>query len=341
MGRKNNRLIYFLDVHFQDLLIMVNHKKIPYGFTLVELLVVIAIIGILIAMLLPAVQAAREAARRMQCGNNLKQMGLAMHNHVTAQGKLPCAGLGWNGSLSCWRGMSALVQILPYMENSTITAQVNFDERLWSQASSGVWKNSMPMYCCPSDDAHDRVAWNIMARSNVAFCVGTGGSFASGSPDVIEHVIPPNRTGVVLETDGAFYLEEGRSLNDFTDGLSVTAFGSEILAGRVDTAASVYNIDYRGRWALPYEGGAAYAHRTTPNSSEPDVMPYCCVSSDDMPCVVSGTHQDEYYAARSRHPGGVNVLFGDGHVQFYGNEVDSEIWRSLATIRGGETPGQE
>ncbi len=130
--------------------------------------------------------------------------------------------------------------------------------------------------------------------------------------------------------------KERRRLGDFSDGLSTTAFGSELLAGRVDSAASVYDTDHRGRWVMPFEGGAAYSHRTTPNTSEPDVMPYCCVSSEDMPCIVQGGLGDEYYAARSRHPGGVNVLFGDGHAEFYENSVDLKVWRALATVKGGE-----
>jgi prepilin-type N-terminal cleavage/methylation domain-containing protein/prepilin-type processing-associated H-X9-DG protein len=309
------------------------------GFTLVELLVVIAIIGILIALLLPAVQAAREAARRMQCTNNMKQLGVAMHNHATAVNRLPCAGLGWNDALTGWRGMSALVQVLPYLENESVTVQVDFDKRIWDQSTA--WKNPMPVYCCPSDSAYGRLSWHTVSRSNMAVCVGTAGSFKNlpGNRN-FETVRPANRVGMDLETDGAFYLEVGRGSSEFPDGLSTTALGSEILAGRVDTASSVYATDHRGRWVMPFEGGAAYSHRTTPNTSEPDVMPYCCVSSSDMPCVVQGDLQDEYFAARSNHPGGVNVFFGDGHVEFYGDTVDLSLWRALATVAGGELVGR-
>ncbi len=319
---------------------MAKRIQTKTGFTLVELLVVIAIIGILIALLLPAVQAAREAARRMQCNNNMKQLGLAMHNHASAQNRLPSCGLGWNDAMTGWRGMSALVQLLPYTENETVSSQVNFEYRIWDKENTtvtGVWKNPMPMYCCPSDDALGRISWHFVSRSNLAVCVGTAGSFKNAPGNrAFEYTKPADRVGMDLETDGAFYLEEGRSLNDFPDGLSKTAFGSEILAGKVDTGATVYDTDHRGRWVMPFEGGAAYSHRTTPNSSEPDVMTYCCVSSEEMPCVVQGDLQDEYFAARSRHPGGVNVLFGDGHVEFYEDSVDLKLWRELATVEGGE-----
>jgi prepilin-type N-terminal cleavage/methylation domain-containing protein/prepilin-type processing-associated H-X9-DG protein len=309
------------------------------GFTLVELLVVIAIIGILIALLLPAVQAAREAARRMQCTNNMKQIGLAVHNHATALGRLPSAGLGWNDAMTGWRGMSTLVQVLPYLENESVTFQVDFDKRIWDQVAA--WKNPMPVYCCPSDSAYGRLSWHTVSRSNMAVCVGTAGSFKNlpGNRN-FEIIKPANRAGMDLKTDGAFYLEVGRGLNEFTDGLSTTALASEILAGRVDTGPSVYATDHRGRWVMPFEGGAAYSHRTTPNTSEPDVMTYCCVSSPDMPCVIQGDLQDEYFAARSKHPGGVNVLFGDGHVEFYDDTVDLTLWRALATVAGSELVGR-
>ena len=309
-----------------------------HGFTLVEVLVVIAIIGVLVTLLLPAVQSAREASRRMSCTNNMKQIGLAMHNHVTARRQLPSAGVGWNDALTGWRGFSALVQLLPYLEEGTVTFQVDFQARIWDQRAA--WRNPMPMYRCPSDEADGRWSWHEVSRSNMAFCVGTGASFKNAPGNrAFEQTRPADRVGMDLETDGAFYLEVGRGLREFTDGLSKTAFGSELLAGRVDDEVSVYASDHRGRWVMPFEGGAAYSHNTTPNSSVPDVMPYCCVSFPDMPCVVQGGLQDEHYAARSKHPGGVDVLLGDGHVDFYEDEVDFRIWQALATVRGGEVVG--
>lgn len=305
------------------------------AFTLVELLVVIAIIGVLIGLLLPAVQAARESARRTQCVNNMKQIGLAMHNHETAVNRLPNCGMGWNDANTGWRGFSTLVQLLPYLEQGTVTFQVNYQARIWDQVNA--WKNQLSVYICPSDEASGRLSWHSVARSNMAVCVGTAGSFKNAPGNrAFEWTKPSDRVNMDLKTDGAFYLEEGRRLAEFTDGLSNTVFGSEILAGRVDTGPSVYETDHRGRWVLPFEGGAAYSHKTTPNSSIPDRMTYCCVSLPDMPCEVQGDLQDEYFAARSQHPGGVNVLFGDGHVGFYGNGVSLGMWRALATVSAGE-----
>jgi prepilin-type N-terminal cleavage/methylation domain-containing protein/prepilin-type processing-associated H-X9-DG protein len=305
------------------------------GFTLVELLVVIAIIGILVALLLPAVQAARESARRMQCTNHLKQIGLAMQTYASARGRLPSCGAGWNDNQTAWRGFSTLVQLLPYLEEGNVTFQVDYQARLWDQMTA--WRNQISVYLCPSDTALGRSAYFGIARSNMAVCVGTAGSFknAPGNRN-FEYTPPADRMDMDLETDGAFYLEVGRPLKEFTDGLSKTAFASEILAGRVDSGRSEYSTDYRGRWVVPFEGGAAYSHKTTPNSSIPDRMKYCCVADLDMPCELQGDLQDEYYAARSMHPGGVNLMLGDGHVEFCADSVSLSSWQALATVRGGE-----
>lgn len=314
------------------------------AFTLVELLVVIAIIGVLVALLLPAVQAAREAARRSQCVNNMRQIGVATQNYVTARGRLPSCGTGWDKARTAFGGFSTLVQLLPYLEQGTISFQVDFKTHVWhgNNLTSGVWKNQPSVYLCPSDDALGRVVsvpgypWG---RSNMAVCVGTG---SSAPPHLTGNDIwvtkpearPSNKQD--LRTDGAFYLETGRRLQEFEDGLSMTAFGSELLAGRVDTASTVYDTDYRGRWMMPFEGGAAYSHKTTPNSSVPDQMYFCCVSYPEMPCVEPVGFFSEYYAARSLHPGGVNLMFGDGHVGFYSDSVDNKVWSALATLQGGE-----
>ena len=150
-----------------------------------------------------------------------------------------------------------------------------------------------------------------------------------------------------FKSEGAFVLEVGRKLSEFTDGLSQTAVGSEVLAGR-DERGNPENgntYDPRGIWFQGFSGGAIYEHRFTPNASDPDFFRW--VSSceplpppADMPCVTGSTEEGEYFSARSAHPGGVNVLFGDGHVEFTSDDVDFAVWQAIATVAEGEVVGE-
>ena len=303
-----------------------HHSKHPGAFTLVELLVVIAIIGILIALLLPAVQAAREAARRMQCSSNLKQVGLAILNYENTHKMLP---KGTSCTANC-KGHSALTALLPYVEQGDIFDQYDFSQRIYEPVNLRVTVIHIPPYMCASDNAAGRIMNNWFARSNLVLCFGSKKAGVSSTN---------------WETDGAFQNDVCKKLGDFTDGTSSTAVVSEVLAGRDDSYADDHNFDVRGVWSEGTSmGTCAYTHLHTPNSSVGDalfLMPgqRNCVPDDNMPCSDSAgnTYYGEYASARSRHPGGVNVAFADGHVSFYTNEVDWDIWQALSTIAGGET----
>lgn len=297
------------------------------GFTLVELLVVIAIIGILIALLLPAVQAAREAARRIHCTSNLKQVGLAVLNYENTNKVLP---IGMNIALPQFKGHSAFSGLLPYVEQADLYVQYDFEKRLYDAVNLRVTRVHVPAFMCASDNASGRIMNDNFARSNYVLCFGS------------------NKTGQSAtnwNTDGAFRRDVARRLADLSDGTSSTALASEVLAGRDDSVVGDNQFDIRGVWSEGTAMGAcAYTHLNTPNSSVGDALfmdsgQRNCVAEEKMPCSSSAgnTYYNEYASARSRHPGGVNVVFADGHVSFFSDEVDWKAWQALSTIAGGET----
>lgn len=301
------------------------------GFTLVELLVVIAIIGILIAMLLPAVQAAREAARRMHCSSNLKQVGLAILNYEVTNNILP---IGMNISLPDFKGHSAFSALLPYVEQMKLYEQYNFEIRIYDEVNYRVTRMSIPAFICASDGASGRLLNGNFARSNFVVCFGS------------------NTTGkseTNWDTDGAFQRDVNKRLSDLSDGTSFTALASEVIAGRDDTFDDNQEMDIRGIWSEGSSMGAcAYTHLNTPNSSVGDDLfslpsQKNCVPEDLMPCSYSagGVYFPEYASERSHHPGGVNVVFADGHVSFHNNEIDWQTWQALSTISGDEAIGNE
>ena len=324
----------------------------PHGFTLVELLVVIAIIGILVALLLPAVQSAREAARRMECVNNMKQIALAMHNHVDAKKRLPSGCMGLNQEKTRWLGHSAFFQVLPYLEEVNVADLLDMDLPNEFAGNSQAMATPIRVYCCPSDDSFGRILQpyvhqtvgseppeHLAARSNIAVCFGTVQHMPE-SGDNSSFQWPGGRRTmdlhIDLETDGPFYAEVGRELREFIDGQSKTVFGSELLAGRHDYG-HFSATDYRGRWSFPFNGSNWYVHRNGPNSSVPDSMTYACKNYTDMPCrnSANGTMR-EHFAARSSHPGGVNIFLADGSVRFAQDAIDLLVWQALATVEGGE-----
>jgi prepilin-type N-terminal cleavage/methylation domain-containing protein/prepilin-type processing-associated H-X9-DG protein len=328
-----------------------DYRRSRPGFTLIELLVVIAIIAVLIALLLPAVQAAREAARRAQCVNNLKQIGLAMHNYQSTMGSLP-PGVK-QSSYGTW-----VVFILPFIEGNPAYNSWNFNGRAGfgltdfqykGPVNTTVTLNRINANSCPSDTPSTtsinnsyinvtpgqaiplynyvvnfgNVDYVQAAHNGVAFL---GAPFSDLAPPTDNSTVLGNFWGVV-------------DFRNITDGLSNTMLVSEVVQGQAPTSNTAVG-DLRGLtvWSV----GAAYTAGLPPNSGLPgDVLfqaglcmyPYL----QNPPCTFPQTSAlFLQFGARSRHPGGVNVTFGDGSVKFIKNTVNLATWKALSSTQGGE-----
>ncbi len=335
----------------------------PRAFTLIELLVVIAIIGVLIALLLPAAQQAREAARRIQCVNNLKQMGLALHNYETVVGALPPAIVlsGSGNTVSWWVGWSIHVRVLPFVEQGSAFASINFNLSGDGPENNTVARQSMGMYLCPSEVDPRPAAANVGISNvtNYGFCMGdwfVWGGFRG----------PENRE--------AFGPNRSRRWADFSDGMSQTMLAAEVKAkqplyrdcgglSRVNQPQTVPDPSADPSQFLPeIQGGgpcefkashsewtdgqahhAGFTTAFTPNRRVPGTDPQGRAGDFD----ITGQREKRggptfaVITSRSYHPGGVNLLFGDGGVKFIKNSVHGATWRALGTVAGGEVLGAD
>ena len=320
---------------------------------------VIAIIGVLIALLLPAVQAAREAARRMQCANNLKQIGIGLHNYHDACLAFP--SLSPQQPFSRWDGGDILIfgrdewytpekAIMPYVEQQTLFntyAQIMTHPMAQPWNSEGevraLWETSdgkfVSNYLCPSDGMggkfHTEIApWNLFKVNYLPFTNGT-------SELQVGLEINPNFEGYVFDPDsrGPFVPRFWRTMADFTDGLSNTFLYSEFLTGQGPERF------YGCSWTLR-AGCSMIFYNATPNTLSPDTQPnydgFCGTGDNlpeiNLPCTaVNDDARSPNAAARSRHPGGVNALKGDGAVMFIMNTVSYQLYAETVTIGDGKS----
>jgi prepilin-type N-terminal cleavage/methylation domain-containing protein len=300
------------------------------GFTLVELLVVIAIIGILVALLLPAIQAAREAARRTQCNNRLKQIALALHNYQDTMGRLPfstmCQINGGAPGLSTNQRISWYHLILPYVE------QARYYDILRPQIMDG---NLFPggiadatvivdTFMCPSDPVSPKTT-NQGFHGNYVPCHGSTDA-GTGYP----------------ASNGIMYPLSKTKLTDVKDGTANTIMLGELRLQKDGVAAlGTGNVscgsphDLRGRYHNTYHGNSTFTTLRAPNTPVGDTCQYG-TGTPDVPvraCVGS----NEEIHTRSWHPGGVQVGVADASVRFVGDAVDAAVFQALGTINGLET----
>jgi prepilin-type N-terminal cleavage/methylation domain-containing protein len=300
------------------------------AFTLIELLVVIAIIAVLIALLLPAVQQAREAARRTQCKNNLKQLGLALHNYHDNFRVFPPGEFNFIGgdipvasgtARACW-----MQPLLPYIDQAPLAAQ--FAVSIAAGTGAYAWnghESIIPGFMCPSDGASPK---NITAgattaaasqgfHGNYVMCAGSTDFGASGSQ-------------VTTFFNGMFYPLSRTGLNAVTDGTSNTLMGSEILL-----TADTGSHDLRGRYYNTWEGNVLFSTLLPPNTTVGDKSSYC-INGIRRPCAAAGNNV-QY--ARSIHVGGAQVVLADGSVRFVSDNINLGTWNSLGTRALSETVG--
>ncbi len=345
------------------------HSENARGFTLIELLVVIAIIAVLIALLLPAVQAAREAARRAQCVNKLKQMALASHNFASALGTLP-PGHGpkvsvFPGYASTYYLATAQVHILSYLEETNKYNVFNINIDMLGPPNTTGQTILVGTYQCPSDFTGDGSggATAVGGQCNYSMNLGiniddqntnssTGGAFNFVIPNnLATNVIPP-----------------GMAFGDFNDGTSNTAMWAEIKRGE-NSIAGNYKGNPLKPWHVRYLNTSWSDWGGTPTTANP-VVPGLLVPPADCGSFITAAYYagDAYYrdepgftsnyvhtavpnsqagdcmdpnndshvAARSWHPGGVNVAFVDGSVRFVKDSIALTVWKALGTRGGGE-----
>ena len=317
------------------------------GFTLIELLVVIAIIGVLIALLLPAVQMAREAARAAKCKNNLKQIGLALHNYHDIHASFPPGTVrrianppgNWATSLLTW-----MPRILPHLDHKSVFDKIDWEQEPGSQgANADLIAIPMAGFRCPSDPGVGMR--ENFAPTNYVACVSTERSpWPSASWD---------DEGVIGKS--VMHIDSTTPIHRVKDGTSSTMMVSECLVnspwvvglgnmpdyldclagnwpnveGNEDGSGNFIDIGRGNSWFYGSHN-QAWSYNTTLSPNDPQFANHECYRFSDT----------GVFGARSKHPGGVHVLLVDGATRFVNETIDIELWRALGTPAGREVVGE-
>ena len=329
-----------------------KHKAARRGaFTLIELLVVIAIIGLLIAILLPAVQAAREAARRASCANNLRQLGIAMHNYHDALRSFPSAYVSQTGGSSeqgppdpvtrdAGPGWAWGAMLLPYLEGGTVHGQLDFRFPCWAPQNEAVTRRVLPQFLCPSASGDPKpfdvtdINGNRLATFGPAHYVASVGNEEPWGFTVDDYTRVPqlNNRSVV---DGPMYRNSRTRAADVTDGLSHTVFlgehhpvlSSKTWVGVVPGAAVCPRPQF-------YFSSCDFAATLVQVHSGP--------ATDEVPPVIHPPNSPLCHVCQmyAEHPGGCHVLLGDSSVRFIAETINQVTWAALSTRAGDEVVGE-
>ncbi|MCA9079990.1 MAG: DUF1559 domain-containing protein [Planctomycetaceae bacterium] len=299
------------------------------GFTLIELLVVIAIIAILIALLLPAVQQAREAARRSQCKNNMRQLGLGLHNYHDTFNTFPPGWIGATAGAPDVEGLNGFswgTMTLPYIEQAPLYNQLNFNASIIDPANLPYLRRTIATFRCPSDPQPDE--WDIeeegspgtvlasLATANYVGVFGSGPAQPGGRDLHDCEGFVGQCTG-----NGLFFHNSKIGMRNFTDGTS-----NSIIVGERMTRPRGATVDTFSTWsgAVP-EGEEAFSRTLGIVDHPPNAGNHGTI------------HQDDF---SSHHTGGAQFVLGDGHVRFVSENIDESVYQHLSTIAGGEVIGE-
>jgi prepilin-type N-terminal cleavage/methylation domain-containing protein/prepilin-type processing-associated H-X9-DG protein len=324
-----------------------RRRPAPTGFTLIELLVVIAIIAVLIALLLPAVQSAREAARRAQCTNNLKQLGLAVHNYVSATDTFPL-GAFYMYPLTCNRWKQAhsfFVGLLPYLEQGQLSNAFNFQLHPYQWENSTVQGLGMSMLWCPSDAEVSQPVLAAVPRNYLGSCSGVPGGYTATPPWKLYHTsyagnagmfpdypvgpagVDPNYAALTAQANGVIHFGSSTKLASITDGTSNTLLIGERDFTKIQPQAA------KDVWFLWFSS----AFSDTMFFTFFPVNPYNKVTPTAQDQGVPGGGNAYTAAASSQHPGGANFAMCDGSVRFIKDSINTWAYSQSTLLPVGVT----